>query len=96
MLWVEWEAGRCSFSASLQSLGAVPEGSQPSPCLQPPLCMSHHLEVTLICFNLTGLGSFWEHGHWFVLPSTVALRFCEKWGQGAECFAIKHFPLIIF
>lgn len=96
ILWVEWEVGRCSFPASSQSSGIVPEGSQPSPCLRPPSCVSHHLEVAFIYFNLTGLSSSWEHGHQLVLPSTVALRFCGERGQGAECFAIKHFPLIIF
>lgn len=96
ILRVEWEVGRCSFPASSQSLGIVPEGSQPSPCLRPPSCVSHQLEVAFIYFNLTGLSSSWEHGHQLVLPSTIALRFCGERGQGAECFAIKHFPLIIF
>lgn len=32
------------------------EGSQSSvPCLRPPLCVSHQLEVAFICFNLTAL-----------------------------------------
>lgn len=56
-------------------------GRQPAvPCLWPPLCVSHHLQVAFICFNLAGVGSSWEYCHRLVLPSTVALRSVRRGG----------------
>lgn len=49
------------------------------------LCVSHHLEVAFICFNLTALDSSGEHCHPLVLPSTTALHSAREggWVQSA-------------
>lgn len=46
------------------------------------LCVSHHLEVAFICFNLTALGSSGEHCHHL---SFLPLQLYTLRGKGAGC-----------
>lgn len=76
-----WGVGGRGLPSCLMAEPGQISGRQPViPCLRPPLCVSHHLEVALICFNLAGVGSSWEYCHRLVLPSTVASCSSRKGG----------------